>query len=178
MPLEKYQFITTAVIAILGISIALWRSIVAARQLKASQEQVAISQQSITNERFKTGIELLGSGNTTARLGGVYILADMTRLDLEKYHIRVMELFVSFLQYPPQLAGAHAPIDPKGADISAILEFINKKRTDKHIRIEELEEFNLGLALASTHFPLINGKATSRNLHRVLRTRPSSPSLS
>ena len=175
MLLEKYQFITTAVIAILGICIALWRSIVAERQLRISQEQVVISHQGITNERLKTGIELLGSRNTTARLGGVYLLVDMTKLDPDKYHIRVMELFVSFLTYPPHFDGGWGNIDPNSADTRAILEFINERRTEKHISIEKREGFNLRIALSKTSFPMINGKVTFQTPAAFLGRVPTSP---
>ena len=52
-----------------ALLLAVWRSRVAERQAKAAQSQVKASQQSLSNERYQKGAEMLGSDVRSVRLG-------------------------------------------------------------------------------------------------------------
>ena len=76
-----------------AVAVAVWRSRVAERQVKASQ-------QSLLNERYQKGAEMLGSDVLSVRLGGIYALRSLTNDHPEQYHLQVMRLLCAFARNP------------------------------------------------------------------------------
>ena len=85
-----------------GIAIALawWRSIVADRQARASQQQAETSQRGLLNERYQKGAEMLGSSVLPVRLGGIYALQRLVGDEPDRYHVQITHLFCSFVSHP------------------------------------------------------------------------------
>ena len=66
---------------LVAVLLAIWRSRMSERQTQVSNEQTkaalkqaGISHQSLLNERFQNGAEMLGSNTISVRLGGIYAL--------------------------------------------------------------------------------------------------------
>ena len=79
---------------IIGLPIAIWRSIVATRQATAAQH-------SLLNERYQKGAEMLGSDLLSVRMGGIYALQRLAEEHPRYYHIQIMRLFCAFTRHPP-----------------------------------------------------------------------------
>ena len=85
---------------VLAFLFALWRGWVAERQAVAAQHQADTAQQSLLNERYERGAEMLGRDNLSVRLGGIYALKRLAEQHPEQYHIQVIELFCAFARNP------------------------------------------------------------------------------
>ena len=84
-----------------------WRAWVAERQANAAQRQAETTfvqaettHQSLLNERYQRGVEMLGSAVLAVRMGGIYALKRLAEEHPQQYHIQVMELFCAFLPLP------------------------------------------------------------------------------
>ena len=82
--------------ALIGLPLALWRSHVAASQTKTAQ-------QSLLNERYQKGAEMLGSENLALRFGGIHALARLAREHPRDYHVQIMNLFCAVLRTKPEI---------------------------------------------------------------------------
>ena len=92
---------------VLAFVFAVWRGWVAERQANAAQlqaetalRQAETAQQSLLNERYQRGAEMLGSAVPSVRLGGIYSLRRLAEGHPEQYHIQTMELFCAFVRNP------------------------------------------------------------------------------
>ena len=88
------------IIAVIALSLAIWRSKVAARQATAAQNQSETAQLGLLNERYQKGAEMLGSSVLSVRLGGIYALHRLAEDHPEQYHNEVMRLFCAFARHP------------------------------------------------------------------------------
>ncbi len=88
------------VAGMIALPLTLWRIRVADQQAKAAQEQVGTSQQSLLNEQYQKGAEMLGSEVLSVRLGGIYALARLAREHPEEYHVQIMRLLCAFVRRP------------------------------------------------------------------------------
>ena len=79
--------------AVAAILIAVWRSRVAELQADAAQ-------QTLLNERYQRGAEMLGSEVLGVRLAGIYALESLAKEHPRQYHIQIVNLFCAFLRYP------------------------------------------------------------------------------
>ena len=95
--LRNVGFIVAGVVALL---FAFWRARVAGRQANAAQEQTATAQQSLLNERYQRGAEMLGSPVPSVRLGGIFALRRLAEECPEQYNIQIMRLFCAFVRDP------------------------------------------------------------------------------
>ena len=84
----------------LAFVFALWRGWEAERQTNAARRQSETAQQSLLNERYQTGAEMLGHGALSVRLAGVYALRRLAEDHPEQYHLQIMELFCAFVRFP------------------------------------------------------------------------------
>ncbi len=80
------------VAGVIGLPLAIWRSLVAQRQADTAQ-------QNLLNERYQQGAEMLGSKVLSVRLGGIYALERLAREHPMQYHIQIMQLFCAFLRH-------------------------------------------------------------------------------
>ena len=72
--------IVLVIAAPIALVLAIWRNIVAERQVETKQH-------GLLNERYQKGAEMLGSGVLTVRLGGIYALQHLAEEHPEIYHI-------------------------------------------------------------------------------------------
>ena len=121
-----------------ALLLAVWRSRVAERQAKAAQSQVKASQQSLSNERYQKGAEMLGSDVRSVRLGGVYALERLAEEHPEQYHLQVMRLLCAFARNPInddtiETESPETPDDPARPskrlrdDVQAVIEAIGSR---------------------------------------------------
>ena len=139
---------------IIALIFALWRGWVAQQQSTAAQRQADISQQSMLNERYERGAEMLGSDVLSVRLGGIYALRRLAEEHPELYHVQVMQLFCAFVRNPVGLSGlvelseieTEPPhgVPPLREDVQAIMDSIGG-RNSNHLAIEEKAKFRLNL---------------------------------
>ena len=97
---------------IVAVLLAMWRSLVAERQASAAQAQASaaqtqadIAQQSLLNERYERGVEMLGSPTLPVRLGGILALRRLAEEHPEQYHVQVMQQLCSFVLHPTEVEG-------------------------------------------------------------------------
>ena len=113
---------------VIAIILAIWRSRVAERQ-------AGTAQQSLMNERYQRGAEMLGNSVFSVRMGGIYALQRLAQEYPQQYHIQIMELFCAFARYPTGSEGvtggpyADEPSDPPKLreDIQAVLTAIARR---------------------------------------------------
>ena len=92
--------LSLVIAAIIGLPLAIWRSIVAERQADAAQRQSETARRGLLNERYQKGAEMFGSGRLSVRLGGVYALALLAREHPGDYHLEIVSLFCAFVRNP------------------------------------------------------------------------------
>lgn len=88
--------------AVIGIPLAIWRSLVAKQQANASEHQAKTAEKRLRNETYEKGAEMLGSQTPSVRLGGIYSLKGLANEKPEEYQEQVMELLCAFIRNPPQ----------------------------------------------------------------------------
>ena len=130
---------------LIALPLALWRSIVADRQAKTAQE-------SLLNERYQRGAEMLGNEVLSVRLGGIYALQSLAQEHPEQYHVQIMRLFCAFARFPTKdsrLEPEQVEIEPGTMlglrqDLEAIILAI-ESRSKSGISLERKEDFRLDL---------------------------------
>ena len=171
---------------IIAILLAVWRSTVAERQADTAQ-------QSLLNERYERGAEMLGSDVLSARLGGIYSLQRLASEYPHKYHIQVMQLFCAFVRNPTRQAPSQ--VEQQGneeertpqlrEDVQAVIAALGG-RGELGIAMERREKLVLDLHGADLSFARLSGAslAGADLSHANLRqasffdTTPSGPDLS
>ena len=113
--------------AVIGLSIAIWRSILAQRQAETAQR-------SLLNERYQKGAEMLGSEVLSVRLGGIYALAQLAREYPKQYHTQIIGLLCFLACNPPTLKIGTGDKEPR-PDVQAIMEAI-ATRNEAQLRQE------------------------------------------
>lgn len=78
---------------LIALPLAIWRGLVAEKQADAAQ-------QSLSNERYQKGAEMLGHERLSVRLGGIYALQRLAKDYPEKYLIQIVQLLGEFVRYP------------------------------------------------------------------------------
>ena len=130
---------------VIALPVAIWRSIVADRQSKTAQ-------QSLLNERYQKGAEMLGNEVLSVRLGGIYALQRLAEERPEQYHVQIVRLFCAFARFPTKdsrLESGHVEIElgttlePR-QDLEAIIQAIGS-RSKSGIEIEREVDFRLDL---------------------------------
>ncbi len=153
--------------AAIGLPLAIWRSAIAQRQAEAAHKQFDVAAQNLSNEQFKNGVEFLAHKSMPIRLGGVLLLGDTAEREPELYHIRVMQIFVAFLSYPPRYTTTEGKvtdqIDFKSADTLQIIKAINE-RTEQQKKIETQENFDLEQKLEGV--PDVDARLSVRDGHQ------------
>ena len=75
------------------IGFGIWRGVVASRQARTSQR-------GLLNQRYQKGVDMLGSKDLAARLGGIYALQDLAEDEPEQYYVKVMRQLCAFVRHP------------------------------------------------------------------------------
>ena len=139
--LRNVGFIVAGVAALI---FAIWRGVVAQRQANAAQEQTTTAQQSLLNERYQRGAEMLGSPVLSVRLGGIFALQRLAEEHPEQYHVQVMRLFCAFVRNPPRMVGEPTVRGQLRADVQVAITAIGESSYDCQL-LEEKAEYRLDL---------------------------------
>ena len=128
---------------------AVWRGLVAERQAEAARRQADTAQQSLLNERYQRGAEMLGNEVLSVRLGGIYALQRLAEEHPEQYHIQIMDLLCAFVRHPTKSEEDEAnqvdsAIQPDRGDIQTALEAISA-RHEAQLDLENNMKFRLHL---------------------------------
>ena len=173
---------------VIAILIAVWRSRIGERQATAAQHQVEnvrrqleiahqqaeTAQESLLNERYQKGAEMLGSDVVSVRLGGIYALQRLAYQHPNQYHFQIMRLFCSFARNPRvneektvYYSVENGTTHELREDVQAVMTAIGH-RSAAGLDLEELEEnFQLDLRYADLHGASLEGA----NLAGALLTR-------
>ena len=86
----------------LGLGVAVWRSVVAAKTLKHSQEtqreDSLYKTRSLNTDRFQRASAMLAEKKRTVRVAGIFVLRDLAAQHPEDYHNTVMSLLCLYLR--------------------------------------------------------------------------------
>ena len=138
------------VAGLLALVFAYWRSVVADKQARASEQQAGTAGRGLLNERYQKGAEMLGSQVLTARLGGIYALERLAAEYAEDYHLQIMKLFCAFVRNSKDDSevGKSSNISsfekPIRDDVLAIMEAVGWRGKER-IALEEKVEYVLDL---------------------------------
>ena len=145
---------------VIAIILAVWRSRVAERQAGTAQAQADIAQQSLLNERYQRGAEMLGSPVLPVRLGGIFALRRLAEEHPEQYHIQIVELFCAFVRNPTEDSSVYMQGRLR-EDIQAVLTSIGR-RGGACLTIERKGDFKLDLHGANLSFAQLSGLNLAR----------------
>ena len=142
---------------VLAILLAAWRSIVA--------------EQSLLNERYQKGAEMLGNAVLSVRLGGIYALRRLAQEHSKQYHVQIMRLFCAFARNPPAREEGEHRKEPEGKlppkfpalreDVQAVMEAMTARRRE-HFKLEREAEFRFDLHGADLSHAQVSGLNLSR----------------
>ena len=157
----------------IAIVLTIWRSSTSERQTDISQQQVTIAQESLLNQRYERGAEMLGSKTLTVRIGGIYALANLANEQPKRYHIPCIESLCAFVRHPHEGFMDPSVIvdnDPSQrpvvrGDIQAAMKAI-VERNENGIAIERERQFQPDLSNADLRGVILPGT----NLERVILT--------
>lgn len=175
------------VIATIGVPFALWRSLtlqkqsdtalkqsdialkqwdialaqmkIATTQAEIALRQAEIAQSGLLDNRYQTGIELLGHAKLSVQLGGIYALERVAESDPLTYHIPGMSVLSAFVRNWHIKHGQEGEPDntafdneQKGLpeDVRAILEVIGRRSRKQH-EIELERKYLVNLRGAHLH---------------------------
>ena len=102
----------------IAIGLAIWRSIAADRQSKATMRQSETAAGDLWNARFEKGVEMLASEHQAVRLGGVYALWHLYTDSPRPNRIQLIETLCAFVRQPP---GDQAPSLGLREDVQAVM---------------------------------------------------------
>lgn len=154
------------VAGLVGLPLAIWRSVVAEHQADAAQRQSNIAFRSLLNERFQKGAEMLGHpDNMSVRLGGIHALDRLAKDHPETFYLQVIQLLGAFVvsesrSVQPQIVPAFST---NAADCS--------KQGDQQIGAEpraDLNEYLSHTCVAHNNVPAyLMAKATIPAVQRI-----------
>ena len=87
---------------VLAFVFAVWRGWVAERQANAARSQAETAEQTLLNERYQRGVEMLYRGVPSVRLGGIHLLQELVEDRPDLYQDRVAELVIDSVMNPTE----------------------------------------------------------------------------
>ena len=166
---------------LLAFVFAGWRAWVAERQANAAKlqaetafVQAETTRQSLLNERYQRGAEMLGSTVLAVRMGGIYDLHRLAEEYPQQYYIQVMELLCAFVRNPvgrkEDLVIGYEGTDPANRlreDIQAVMTAI-VSRGEKELELEQMSGYIPNLTGAYLcHLQLEKGNLSHVRLGRA-----------
>ena len=124
--------VALVVAGVIAFPLAIWRAWAAQRQADASDE-------SLLNERYQKGAEMLGDAALSVRLAGIYALQRLDSDYPREYHLQIMRLFSAFLRLPPEQNW-----EGKREDVESVLQAVASRGPD-HLKIERVFDFKPNL---------------------------------
>ena len=140
---------------VIAIILAVWRSRVAEHQAGTAQAQADIAQQSLLNERYQRGAEMLGSSVLSVRLGGIFALRRLAEEHPDQYHIQILNLLCAFARNPTKDETVYMQENLR-EDVQAIMNAIGR-RTETGLRYELAVNFRLDLHKADLGGAILQG---------------------
>ena len=122
-------------VAIIGVPLAIWRSVVAKQQADASDRQAGTAERRLQNELYEKGAAMLGDETPSVRLGGIYSLKGLAN-DNPEYQDQVMELLCAFVRDPPTADGEAAGNGNRGGSRTGDRSAPNVLRDDVQTAID------------------------------------------
>ena len=144
----------------LAVALTLWRIAIAQREARTSQQNLELNQYARASER-------LSSDSMAARLSAIHEIRDLTRQDLEQFHVRTMQTLCAFVRYPPEdsdsnLSDAELCDRTLRPDVQVAMEVIGE-RTDKHLKLES----DVGYAPDLSRAVLVRLELRNSNLSKI-----------
>ena len=143
--------------AILALPLAVWRG-------RVADQQRAISQETLLNERYQKGAEMLGNSILSVRLAGIYALERLAEDFPKRYHVEVIKLLCAFVRFPLEDSALEKQQvvvgQPKVVrqDVQAAMESIGS-RSEADVALEEASGYKLdlvGAVLSGLRLPNAN----------------------
>ena len=147
--------VSLIIAGIIALILAIWRGRVANSQAKTAQ-------QTLLNERYRKGVEMLGHDLLSVRLGGIYGLYKLAEEHPKEYHLQVMDLFCAFLRNPPTDGEHSSNIVRPAQDVEAILEVVRTRNAE----CQTIEE-NTGYALDLRASQLQGARLDNANMSKA-----------
>ena len=132
-------------LALIGIGLLTWRSVIAGRQARASEEQIALARQASLDGRYQKAADMLGSDLLSVRLGGIYGLTQLARGYPKEFHLQVIDLLATFVRHPPPIPeGGHSHTSNPREEVQTILEFFIRRPAEGR-ELEKTEHYTINL---------------------------------
>ena len=146
--------LTTA--SIVALWLAVWRSIVASRQLDTQQHQLQHQQRSLVNDRYQRAADMLDSKTMAVRLGGIHALGQLSEEEPQDYHIPVMELLTAFVRHArPELKDGAAMLGSE--DLEVALWYVRRQQRRDFLGIEINADYHVDLSGARLQKAMLRG---------------------
>ena len=129
---------------VIGLAFAMWRSTMAQSQAEAAQRQVEIAQQTLLNERYRTGEEMTRSSVMSTRFSGIDALCRLAEDEPDLFHVRIMGLFCTIVRHQIPVDESREQSSGLPEDVQAILEYIHL-RGERLIELEFDRQFVIDL---------------------------------
>lgn len=88
---NTFRNVSLFIAAIVGLGLAVWRSIIAQRQVKTSENGLNI-------DRFQKGVAMLGDGRLSVRQAGIFMLSELAQQNMAEYFNPVQKVLCSFIR--------------------------------------------------------------------------------
>lgn len=85
---------------VLALIFAFWRSWLTERQAATAEAQAETARQALLHERFRVGVDMLGSLTLATRMGGIYALERLAGEHPELIHTQVVKSLCAFVRTP------------------------------------------------------------------------------
>ena len=144
----------------LALVFAVWRSWVA-------EQQKATAHDSLLNDQYQRGADMLGSGVLSVRMGGIQALTRLAETYPAKYHIAVIELFCVFSRFPTIDPELESESELLREDVQAVMNAIGD-RSETGLGYENVKHYRLQLpGVDLRRANLYKANLTGANLNRA-----------
>ena len=150
--------------AIIGLPLAIWRSMVAHSQAKTAER-------GLLNERYQKGAEMLGSAILSVRLSGIYAMGHLAQERPGDYHVSIMDSLCAFIRHPtedkafPEQQSQDGEQEWVRPDVETAAQAIGRCRESEEAKAAEEKTNNWKLDLRSAN--LTSAALSRANLSRA-----------
>lgn len=85
-------------LGIIGLPLAIWRSMTAFRQSETANRQADLAEKGLIIDRYQKGAQMLESNDLSVRLAGIYALRELAQNDPNETYIMVQDLMFDFVR--------------------------------------------------------------------------------
>lgn len=87
-----------AVLALIGLVLAVWRSVLAHQQTQTGQKQAATAERGLIIDRYQKGALMLDSDELSVRIAGVFALRELALSDPDETYFLVLDVLYAFVR--------------------------------------------------------------------------------